>query len=186
MKHFFIAFLLLQSAIGLTQNQSKRSRLEYLNTSSLSVYNNYENYYNQIQTQRRNAPTIGLDISTIQGVKIYEIVAVSAGMSLDWNINKTFLSTPCFIDFRAFSNRSKQDGLYVYFQTGRNIKWSNSFDGNGTTAKIGAGLVINQSEKKRIYIDIFRKSKQIETEEFDAKGSYNISSIGLSIGFGFN
>jgi hypothetical protein len=59
---------------------------------------------------------VGFDLNTIHGIKFFERVSVSAGISLDWNINKTFLSTPYIIDLRVFSGRSNQDGSLLTYK----------------------------------------------------------------------
>lgn len=186
MKKSIIYFLLFHSLLANSQNKDKRHIIEYANMSSLSIANNYENYYSRNYKERKNGTSAGFDINTIHGIKFFEIVSISGGISLDWNINKTFLSTPYIIDLRVFSGRSNQDGFFAYLQTGKNIKWSNSFDGNGTTAKLGVGIIIKKNENSCLYIDIFKKSKEIETEEFKENGYYNANSYGISLGLTFN
>lgn len=186
MKRFILLLLLFNSMFLHSQNDDKRHSIEYANMSSLSINNNYENYYFRTDTEKKNGTSVGFDINTIHGIKFFEIVSISGGISLDWNINKTFLSTPYIIDLRIFSSRSNQDGFFAYIQTGKNIKWSNSFNGNGTTAKLGVGIIIKQNENSCLYIDIFKKSKEIETEEFEEKGYYKINGFGISLGLTFN
>lgn len=186
MKRYIILFFLFNSAFVNSQNQDKRHVIEYANMSSLSIANNYENYYSRTYKEKKNGTSIGFDINTIHGIKFFERVSVSGGISLDWNINKTFISTPYIIDLRVFSSRSNQDGFFAYLQTGKNIKWSNSFDGNGTTAKLGVGIIIKQNENSCFTIELFKKSKQIETQEFQEKGYYNVNGFGISLGLTFN
>jgi hypothetical protein len=188
MKNIISFFLVITPFIIYSQKYNKRDVIEYANMSSISITNNTENYFSNYgaNEEKNNGISVGFDINTIQGVKFFELVSISAGISVDWNINKTFLSTPCFIDLRLFSNRNNQDGLFLYIQTGKNIKWSNSFDGNGVTAKLGIGVVIKNSEKTSFYVDVFHKSKQIETEEFNEKSYYNVNGYGISLGLSFN
>jgi len=169
-----------------SQKPDKRQVIEYANMSSLSISSNYENYYSRTYTEKKNGTSVGFDLNTIHGIKFFERVSASVGISVDWNINKTFLSTPYIIDFRIFSSRSNQEGFFAYIQTGKNIKWSSSFDGNGTTSKLGIGVIIKQNENTCFYVDVFKKSKQIETEDFKQNGYYNVSSFGLSLGLTFN
>lgn len=182
----FISIALFNSILIHSQNQDKRHVIEYANMSSLSIANNYENYYFRTYKEKKNGTSIGVDINTIHGIKFFERVSISGGISLDWNINKTFLSTPYIIDLRIFSSRSNQDGFFAYIQTGKNIKWSNSFDGNGTTAKLGVGIIIKQNENSCFTIELFKKSKEIETEEFKEKGYYNVNGFGISFGIILN
>jgi hypothetical protein len=186
MKRFIILLFLFDSVFVHSQNDVKRHVIEYANMSSLSINNNYENYYSKAYDEKKNGTSVGFDINTIHGVKFFELVSISAGISLDWNINKTFFSTPYIIDFRIFSSRSNQDGFFAYLQTGKNIKWSSSFDGNGGTAKLGVGVIVNRTENSCFYIDLFKKSKDIETEDFHEKGYYNVNSYGISLGLTFN
>lgn len=186
MKQFIIFLFAFYSTFVYSQKNDKIHRIEYVNMSSLSINNNYENYYSRAYKERQNGTSVGFDLNTIHGIKFFERISLSAGISLDWNSNKTFLSTPYIIDLRIYSSRSNQNGLFAYFQTGKNIKWSNSFDGNGTTAKLGVGIIINRTENSCFYIDIFKKSKEIETEDFKQKGYYNLNSYGMSVGLTFN
>jgi hypothetical protein len=186
MEKIITVYLLLFSSFIHSQNQDKRHSIEYANMSSLSINNNYENYYFRTDKEKKNGTSVGFDISTIHGIKFFERVSVSAGIGLDWNINKTFLSTPYIIDLRIFSSRSNQDGFFAYIQTGKNIKWSNSFDGNGTTAKLGVGIIVKQNENTCFTIELFKKSKEIETEEFKEKGYYRVNGFGISLGLIFN
>lgn len=186
MKNITIYSLLFHSLFANSQNQDKRHVIEYANTSSLSINNNYENYYFRTYKEKKNGTSTGFDINTIHGIKFFERVSISGGIGLDWNINKTFLSTPYIIDLRIFSGRSNQDGLFAYLQTGKNIKWSSSFDGNGGTTKGGVGIIVKQNENTCFSIELFKKSKEIETEEFKEKGYYNINGFGISLGLIFN
>lgn len=186
MKRLIILQILFNTTLVFSQNQDKRHIIEYANMSSLSINNNHENYYSRIYEEKRNGTSVGFDINTIHGIKFFELVSISAGISLDWNINKTFISTPYCIDLRIFSSRSNQNGLFAYFQTGQNIKWSDSFNGKGVTAKGGVGVIVNRSENSCFYVELFKKSKNIKTEDFDQKGYYNVNSFGISLGLTFN
>lgn len=89
-------------------------------------------------------------------------------------------------DLRLFSSRSNQDGFFAYLQTGKNIKWSDSFDGNGVTSKLGVGIIVKRNENSCFTIELFKKSKEIETEEFKEKGYYRVNGFGISLGLTFN
>ncbi|WP_366185172.1 hypothetical protein [Flavobacterium ovatum] len=182
MKLLIVLVVLMNSIFILSQNRDKRHVTEYLNMTSFSISKNFENYYFKTDKDKSNGNSFGFDLNTIHGIKFFERMSVSAGLSLDWNINRTFLSTPYIIDFRVFSNRSMEDGFFAYLQTGKNIKWSSSFDENGGTSKLGIGIIVRQSDKSSIYLDLFKKSKQIETDEFENKGTYRINGFGLSMG----
>jgi hypothetical protein len=186
LKRLIILLIISKATLVFSQNQDKRHVIEYANMSSFSISNNYENYYSRTYEEKKNGTSVGFDLNTIHGIKFFEIVSISAGICLDWNINKTFLSTPYIIDFRIFSSRSNQDGFFAYFQTGQNIKWSNSFDGKGVTAKGGVGVIVNRSEHSCFYVELFKKSKNIQTEDFGENGYYNVNSYGISLGLTFN
>lgn len=188
MQRFISIPLLLFTLFTHSQEKDKRHIIEYLNMSSISIGNNSENYFSDygLNDEKKNGTSVSFDINTIQGAKLFERVSISAGIGLDWNINKTFLSTPYILDLRIFSSRSKKSGFFAYFQTGKNIKWSNSFNGNGTTAKFGVGVLINKNKNTSFYFDLFNKSKEIETQEFKEKGYYNVYSKGISFGISFN
>jgi len=166
--------------------QEHRKKITYANMSSLSIAINNDNYFNDYSKNEEN-PSNGLSfgINTIHGVKFFEIVSVSAGIAIDWNINKTFVSTPYIVDFRLFSSRHNETGLFVYIQTGNNIKWSDSFAGNGVSAKLGIGFILANNDKTLYYLDVFKKSLQIETSEFDKNGYYNANGFGFSLGIIF-
>jgi thioredoxin-related protein len=186
LKQLISLFILFHTLVVFSQNNDKRHFIEYANMSSLSINSNYENYYSKAYEEKRNGTSVGFDINTIHGIKFFELVSVSAGISFDWNINESFISTPYIIDFRIFSSRSNQNGLFAFIQTGKNIKWSDSFSGNGVTAKLGVGVIVNRTENSCFYLELFKKSKQIETEDFQEKGYYNLNSYGISLGLTFN
>jgi hypothetical protein len=188
MNRFALITLLIFPIFVYSQKKDKRHIIEYLNMSSISIGNNSENYFSDygLNDEKKNGTSVSFEINTIQGVKLFEIVSVSTGISLDWNINKTFLSTPYILDLRVFSSRSNQNGLFAYIQTGKNIKWSDSFNGNGVTAKFGIGVLIKENKSTSLYFDLFNKSKEIQTEEFEKRGYYNINSYGISFGMIFN
>lgn len=186
MKQIILFLILFHSIFIQSQNQDKRNIIEYVNMSSLSIYNNEENYYSKTDAKRENGASVGFDFNTIHGIKFFERISISTGISLDWNSNKTFLSTPYIIDLRIFSSRSNQNGFFAYFQTGKNIKWSDSFNGSGVTVKGGLGVIVNRTENNCFYVELFKKSKEIIITEFKEKGFYNLISYGFSIGLTFN
>ena len=182
MKKVFILFLLFCSVFIYSQD-NKKNKVEYVNMSSLSITKNTESYFSNFSKDSiKTFDGIGFDINTIHGAKFFGHVSVSAGISLDWNINKTFLSTPLIFDLRLFSSKNSDNSLFAYLQTGQNIKWSNSFNGNGTTSKLGVGAIFNLDENISYYFDIYKKSKQIDIEKYKEKGNYNISGFGISLG----
>ncbi|TRX42233.1 hypothetical protein [Flavobacterium restrictum] len=132
----------------------------------MSITKNTESYFTGFsKTDERTSDGSSVELNTIQGVVIYNFIAISTGFSVDYNIKESFLSTPVSLDFRLFSNEDRSNCLFGYLQTGRNIKWSNSFDGKGTTSKLGVGLIFSNNEKVSYYVDIFKKSKSIELEK---------------------
>jgi hypothetical protein len=154
--------------------------------SSLSITKNTESYFSNFSKDSiKTFDGIGFDINSIHGVKFFGHVSISAGLSIDWNINKTFLSTPLILDLRIFSSKNSDNSLFAYLQTGQNIKWSNSFNGNGTTSKLGVGAIFSYDENISYFFDIYKKSKQIDLVNFKDKGNYNISGIGISLGIIF-
>lgn len=177
---------LISSVFMYSQQHVKRHVVEYLNMSSISIAKNHENYYFRTDKMKSNGTSGGVDINTIHGIKFYELVAISGGLALDLNVNSTFFSTPYFIDVRVFSNKSGQDGFFAYLQSGRNIQWSNSSVNSVSNSKLGVGVIINQTDNRSFYIDLFSKSRQLETKEFDQKGYYNVNGFGLSLGLVFN
>lgn len=183
MKKIFILFLFFISVFIYSQNNNKKNKIEYVNMTSLSITKNTESYFSNFSKDSiKTFDGFGLDINTIHGAKFFGHVSISAGISLDWNINKTFMSTPLFLDFRVFSSNNFDNSLFAYLQTGQNINWSNSFNGKGTTSKIGVGALFNYDDDISYYFDIYKKSKQINLESFKEKGHYNISGFGISIG----
>ena len=183
MKKIFILFLLIISVFVYSQDNKKRFRIEYINMSSLSITKNTESYFSNFSKDSiKTFDGIGLDINTIHGAKFFGHVSISAGLSIDWNINKSFLSTPIIFDLRVFSSKNSDNSLFAYLQTGQNIKWSNSFNGNGTSSKIGVGAIFNYDEDISYFFDIYKKSKQIDLVNFKEKGNYNISGFGISLG----
>jgi len=184
MKKLILTIIILFNT--LIYSQEKNKILSYMNMSSFSLTKNTESYFNSY-TENNQKETNGasFEINTIHGIKLFEFIALSGGISIDWNINKTFLSNPFIVDLRVFSNKSNKPCFFAYIQTGKNIKWSDSFDGNGTTSKLGIGFIFVENNKTLLYIDAFKKSKQIQTSEFQHKGYYNTDGFGLSLGIIF-
>jgi hypothetical protein len=185
MKKIFMLFLLNISVFVYSQ-ENKKHKVEYINMSSLSVAKNTESYFSNFSRDSiKSFDGIGFDINTIHGAKFFGHFSISVGMGLDWNINKTFLSTPLIVDLRVFSSKNSDNSLFAFLQTGQNIKWSNSFNGNGTASKLGVGAIFSQDENISYFLDIYKKSKQIELIDSKDKGNYNISGFGISLGIIF-
>lgn len=183
MKKFFLLFLFFSSIFMYCQDNKKKFRIEYINMTSLSITKNTESYFsNYSKDSIKTFDGLGFDLNTIHGVKFFGHVSLSVGISLDWNVNKSFVSTPVIYDFRVFSSKTTNNSLFAYLQTGQNIKWSNNFNGNGTSSKLGLGAIFSYNENISYYFDIYKKSKQIELENYKEKGNYNISGYGISLG----
>jgi hypothetical protein len=184
MKKFLILSLLSTSFI---YSQSKKNKIEYINMTSISITKNTESYFSNFGSKdsKETNKGLGFDMNTIHGAKFFNHVALSAGISLDWNINKTFLSTPLIFDLRAFSGSNTENTFFVYLQTGKNLKWSDSFNGNGTSSKFGAGVILDYDENISYYVDIYKKSKQIYLQNNLNNENYNISGYGISLGIIF-
>ena len=183
MKKIFMLFLLFNTALIYSQNNNKKFKIEYLNMTSLSLTKNTESYFSSFSKDSiKTFNGLGIDINTIHGVKFFGYVSISAGISLELNINKTFLSTPLIYDLRVFSNKNSDNSLFAYLQSGQNTKWSKSFAGNGTTSKFGIGAIFTYDDNLYYYLDVYKKSKQINLENYKEKGNYNISSFGISLG----
>lgn len=154
--------------------------------TSFSLAKNSEDYFNKYsKNDSRESSGGSLEINTIQGIKFFDFFSISGGISVDWNIDKTFLSTPFIVDLRVFSSKNNKTGFFAYFQTGQNIKWSNSFAGYGVTTKLGVGYIFTENNKTSFYVDVFKKSKHIKTSEFETNGSYNLTGFGISLGIIF-
>lgn len=181
MKRFTLLFLLFNFAFGYSQSQ--KFKIDYINMSSLSITKNTESYFsNYSKDSIKTFDGLSFDLNTIHGIKFFGHVALSVGMSLDWNINKSFLSTPYIVDLRVFSSKNSDNSLFAYLQTGQNIKWSDSFNGNGTSSKLGVGAIFKYDENLSLFIDLYKKSKEIHIEKLKENGYYNISGFGISLG----
>ena len=185
MKKLLILLLLLVVNAFYAQDKLKHKWLtiDYLNMTGLSVTKNTSSYFLRDSIDKKNGGA--LEINTIQGIVICKYVGISAGISLDWNINKTFLSTPAVIDLRCFSNKDRENCLYAFIQTGKNIKWSSSFNGNGSTAKLGVGTIFQYDEDYAMYVELYKKSKQINLINSGHTDMYSVDGFGLSIGLTF-
>lgn len=178
MRNTLILFLIINGLFG--NAQSKKFRIDYVNMTSFSIAKNAESYFLQDSIRATNG--LGFDINTIHGAKFFGHVAISGGISIDWNINKTFLSTPYIVDVRVFSSKDADNSLFAYLQTGKNIKWSSSFDGNGTTSKLGVGAIFKYDTDISLFVDLFKKSKVIELEDMRDRGNYHANGFGISVG----
>lgn len=185
MKRFIIILFAFYSFVY-SQNQDKIHSIEYVNISSLSINNNYENYYSKTVPKEKMEPNYWLWYQYHSRVKFFERVSLSAGISLDWNINKTFVHS-YILDLRLFSSRSNQNETYFStFKPIRTWKWSDSFNGNGVTAKAGVGSNSEAQAEIAVLLLNYSKSKEIEAEEFEEKGYYKVNSFGISLGLTFN
>jgi hypothetical protein len=185
MKNIFVLFFFIQYNFILSQDK-KECAVSYLNMTSLSITKNTESYFsNYMNNDEKKSNGSSFDLNTIHGLVFWDLIALSTGVSIDYNIKETFLATPILFDIRVFSNQDRDNCLFAYLQTGKNIKWSDSFDGNGTTSKLGVGLIFSEDEKISYYVDLFKKSKDIELIKYRDKGSYKITAFGLSFGMIF-
>jgi len=184
LQKILIIFLLFTSFL---YSQNKKSKIEYINMTSLSITKNTESYFSNFSNTdgKQTNKGFSFDINTIHGLKFFNHIALSGGIALDWNINKTFLSTPFIVDLRAFVSSNPKNGPFCYLQTGKNIKWSDSFNGNGTSSKLGIGIFFDYDENIAYYLDIYKKSKEIDLQNNSNTGDYNISGYGISLGIQF-
>lgn len=184
-KKSLLILTFLFSTIVFSQNK-KKFFIEYINMNSLSISKNTESHFSNFSKDSiTNKKNFGFDLNTIHGARFFGYISISAGLSIDYNINKSFLSTPYIVDLRVYSNKTLDNCLFAYLQTGKNIKWSDSFDGDGTSSKLGIGGMFEFNDKTSYYIDFFKKSKQIYINDSLEKGNYNITGYGISIGVVF-
>lgn len=184
-KKTIILILLFISGIIYSQDK-KKFFIEYVSFNSLSISKNMESHFSKFNNDSdRNKNGFGFDLNTIHGARFFGYISISAGLSIDYNVNKSFLSTPYIVDLRLYSNKTLDNCLFIYLQTGQNIKWSDSFNGKGTSSKLGVGGIIEYSDKISYFIDVFKKSKEIELYQDLEKGNYSITGYGISIGIVF-
>ena len=184
MKKIFILFLLLLSIVIYSQSTTKN--IEYINMTSFSISKNTESKFSNFRRDSvKTFNGLALDVNTIHGAKLFGYVAISAGLSVDWNINKTFLSTPVFADLRIFSSRNIENCLFFYLQTGQNIKFTKNSDGNGTSSRLGVGYIFDSYGNTSYYCDFYKKSKQIYLRDKEEFGYYDINGYGISFGIIF-
>jgi len=180
----FIFFLCFASTLSaFSQDISSKSTVQYLNMTSLSTYKNTESYF--LSDEVRRTDGLGFELSSIHGARFFGFVALSAGISLDYNINKTFVSNPIIFDLRFFSKRGTDGTLFAYFQTGPNLKWSNNIETNGNSSKFGAGAFFDFDEHVSYFVDVFRKTKSLNLKESVSNDTYNVVGYGISIGVKF-
>ncbi|MFC6097938.1 hypothetical protein ACFPVY_14885 [Flavobacterium qiangtangense] len=147
---------------------------------------NTESYFTDYHSDEVRAKDgLAFDLNTIHGAKFFGYVALSAGFSIDWNINKTFLSTPLIVDVRVFTSRTSENPLFFYLQTGPNIRWSDSFGSNGGTTKGGVGMIFNYDNQVSYYFDFFKKSKVLMIDDATHDGNYHATGYGISLGIQF-
>lgn len=186
MKKILILFFAGLSSLAISQTAEKKSKIIYLSMTSISFTKNHESYFTDYTSdEERRTDGMGVDINTIHGANLFGYVALSAGASIDWNITRTFLSTPLIVDLRVFTRPSSENPIFFYLQTGPNIKWSDGIGANGTNSKGGVGIIFKYDEHVSYYIDIFKKSKAIYLEDIKHNGNYNINGYGLSVGIKF-
>lgn len=183
-KNAFILLLILSTTLY-SQNK-KKSKIDFINMTSLSSVKNTESYFTKYSTDKdRSNKGFSFDLNTIYGIRFFNHVAISAGISLNYNIDQTFFSTPYIVDLRVFTNESGGNRFFAYLQTGKNIKWSESFNGEGFSAKMGAGIIVKYDKDISYYFDLLKKSNTIEIQKSKDKGTYRTSGVGISLGIIF-
>ncbi|GEM55943.1 hypothetical protein FB1_21640 [Flavobacterium branchiophilum NBRC 15030 = ATCC 35035] len=172
------------SCISQAQQKTKKFTVEYLNMSAISITKNTEGYFSNYGFNESRSITNGFDvgISTLHGAKLFGYVSVMAGIGVDWNINKTFLATPFIVDLRLFSSKRTENSGFVYLQTGHNIKWNDTFNGDGGTTKGGIGGIFQYDGNTAYYIEVFKKTRSIFLNGLQNRGFYETLGYGVSIG----
>ncbi|GEM55945.1 hypothetical protein FB1_21660 [Flavobacterium branchiophilum NBRC 15030 = ATCC 35035] len=176
--------VILTACFCQAQQKTKKFTVEYLNMSAISITKNTEGYFSNYGFNESRSITNGFDvgISTLHGAKLFGYVSVMAGIGVDWNINKTFLATPFIVDLRLFSSKRTENSGFVYLQTGHNIKWNDTFNGDGVTAKMGIGGIFQYDGNTAYYIELYKKSRHIHLDELQNRGFYKTLGYGVSIG----
>jgi len=179
----YLALLFMLVPISIYSQNKWKFEMEYINMTSLSIVKNTESYFTKYSTNEyRSNKGCAFDLNTIHGIRFFDHVAISGGMSFDWNIDETFFSTPWILDLRVFSSEKSGNRIFAYLQGGKNIKWSDSFNGDGHSSKIGVGILSKYDDHKSYYIDLLIKSKEIKIEDSKEKGFYRTSGFGISLG----
>ena len=125
-----------------------------------------------------------LDINSLHGIFFTKYTSLSAGLGINWHINKTHLTNYWLADFRWFLKSYGYESPYIFFQLGRNINWNSSFP-KGGVVRLGMGYTFELASGDSLwYLQIFRESKTstLHNDLISQYGEYSVLALGFSVG----
>ncbi|MCB9201822.1 MAG: hypothetical protein H6604_02070 [Flavobacteriales bacterium] len=183
MRRLFLIFSIIFTFYSKAQNDNF-FQFEYVNYNSFSVNLASESSFHLGENEESS---FDLDINSLHGVFFTKYTSLSAGLGVNWHINKTHLTNYWLADFRWFLKSFGYESPYIFLQLGRNINWNSNFP-EGGVARFGVGYTFESLTGDFLwYLQIFKDSKEstLYNDETMEYGSYFIESFGASVGITF-
>lgn len=183
MKYFIlVAIISLKSFAQQSDGDESWWNENYTSTTTIGINGNYDSRFGN-ESESKIQKGLAVEMTTLHGIFLFDYVSLSAGLGIDWNINRTFWSMPIVGDFRLYFYEYGYDNSpFVFLQMGKNLKIGDAFV-EGRPVKIGAGITLGEDEKAQYVLEIFKKFK--EAVFADEKGYYEVTSFGASFGIKF-
>lgn len=183
MKIFAVIFIISLTSFS-QQSKDDESWLaeNYVSINTICINGNYDSRFGN-EGEDKIQKGLAVEMTTLHGIFLFDYLSLSAGLGVDWNINRTFWSMPIVGDFRLyFYEHGYDNSPFVFLQMGKNLKIGEVFV-EGRPVKIGAGMTLGEDEKVQYVLEIFKKFKEAVFKE--EKGYYEVTSFGISFGVKF-
>src|SRR5690554_6116146 len=96
-----IVFISLQSFAQQSDGNESWWNENYTSTTTISINGNYDSRFGN-ESESRIQKGLAVEVTTLHGIFLFDYLSVSAGLGVDWNIDKTFWSIPVIGDFRLY------------------------------------------------------------------------------------
>lgn len=181
-KFFFNVLFVIISIFVYCQNQKSEKffQFDYTNFHSVSSYLLTQDGYIEIQ---KSTNGFGTELNTFHGFFITKKIALTLGIGLDWQINRSHLTNLVIFNLRWFLNSFGYNSPYVFIEKGENIPWNSKIISGGR-GKLGLGYTLeSQNEDLLYFFEIYKKTKYSDFKSEDY--TYTSDSFGISFGIMF-
>jgi len=176
-----IVFISLQSFAQQSKGNESWWTENYTSTTTISINGNYDSRFGN-ESESRIQKGLAFEVTTLHGIFLFDYLSVSAGLGVDWNIDKTFWSIPVIGDFRLYFYEYGYDSPFAFLQMGKNLKIGEVFT-EGRSVKIGLGVTWTNNQETQYVFEFFKKFK--EAVFIDEEQNYGVKGFGVSLGIKF-
>lgn len=178
----FIFFFISLSVFSQPSKSENWWAENYTSVTTIGINGNYDSRFGN-EGESKIQKGLAIEMTTLHGIFLFDYISLSAGLGIDWNINRTFWSMPVVGDFRLYFYEYGYDNSpFVFLQMGKNLKIGEVFV-EGRPVKLGAGITLGENENRQYVLEIFKKFK--EAVFMDENGYYEVTSFGVSFGIKF-